>query len=92
MIEILCPTEAETRAEAREGLRRLYAALATLSPPARLALALHLIDGRTIAEVAHLVGSSTIATKLRIWRARRELEKKAAADPVLSQYLCEEPA
>ena len=81
--------EADSRAQAREGLRRLYAVLATFPPPARLAFALHVLDGRSIAEVAKLVGASGIATKLRIWRARRELEKRAAADPILLEYLPE---
>jgi hypothetical protein len=36
------------------------------------------------------VGASVTATKLRIWRARRQLEKRAAADPILSQFLHEE--
>jgi RNA polymerase sigma-70 factor, ECF subfamily len=77
----------DRRAQAREGLRRLYRALAELTPEARLALTLHLIDGRTISEVAALTGSSRVATKVRIWRARRELEKRAAADPILSAYV-----
>jgi RNA polymerase sigma-70 factor (ECF subfamily) len=80
----------DRRARAREGVRRLYAALATLSPPARLAFALHVIDGRPLREVADLVGATLVATKVRIWRAQRELEKRAAADPVLAQYLAEE--
>jgi RNA polymerase sigma-70 factor, ECF subfamily len=81
--------EVDARAQAREGVRRLYAVLATLQPAARLAFALHVLDGRPIAEVARLVGASAIATKLRIWRARREVEKRAAADPILLDYLPE---
>ena len=81
--------EADQRLQAREGLRRLYAVLAEMPGPARLAFALHVLDGRSIAEVAKLVGASGIATKLRIWRARREVEKRAAADPVLLEYLPE---
>lgn len=77
----------DARATAREGVRRVYAALARLSPAARLAFALHVIDGRPIAEVAKLVGSPVVATKVRIWRARRELERQAAEDPVLADYL-----
>jgi len=77
----------DRRAMAREGVRRLYAAMAGLPPAARLAFALHEIDGRSTAEVARLVGATTTATKLRIWRARRALFKRAAADPVLRQFL-----
>ena len=82
----------DQRAHAREGVRRLYEALAELAPAARVAFALHAIDGRPIADVARLTSSSVIATKVRIWRARRELERRAAADPVLSEFMDESPA
>ncbi len=72
---------------ARDGVKRLYAALDTLSPAARLAFTLHEIDGRTIGEVAELVGSSVTATKLRVWRARKNVEAVAAGDPVLREFL-----
>ncbi|HEY4244734.1 MAG TPA: sigma-70 family RNA polymerase sigma factor [Kofleriaceae bacterium] len=72
---------------AREGLRRLYAALGRLKPDARMAFALHAIDGRSVAEVATLTGTSRVAAKLRIWRARRQVEQLAEADPVLADYL-----
>ena len=81
--------EADQRLQAREGLRRLYGVLADMPAAARLAFALHVLDGRSIAEVAKLVGASGIATKLRIWRARREVERRAAADPILLEYLPE---
>ena len=79
------------RAMAREGVRRLYAALDRLPPLARLAFALHEIEGRSMAEVATLTGASVTATKLRVWRARRALVASAAGDPVLREIL-EEPA
>lgn len=72
---------------ARDGVKRLYATLDALSPAARLAFTLHEIDGRSLAEVAELVGSSVTATKLRVWRARKRLEDAAAVDPVLSEFL-----
>lgn len=77
----------DAQAHAREGLRRLYAELARLSPQARTAFALYAIDGRSIADVAKLVGTSIVTAKLRIWRARRELMKRAAEDPVLKELL-----
>jgi RNA polymerase sigma-70 factor, ECF subfamily len=80
----------EDRAHAREGLRRLYAALGELSPEARTAFALFAIDGRSIAEVAQLTQTSFVAAKCRIWRARRELMKRAASDPVLAELVREE--
>ena len=75
------------RALAREGVRRLYAALDRLPPAARVAFALHEIEGRSMAEVATLTGTSVTATKLRVWRARRALVAGAAADPVLHDLL-----
>lgn len=72
---------------ARDGVRRLYAVLDELGPAARLAFTLHEIDGRPLAEVASLVGSSVTATKLRVWRARKRIETAAAADPVLREFL-----
>jgi RNA polymerase sigma-70 factor (ECF subfamily) len=74
---------------ARDAVRRLYAVLDELGAAARLAFTLHEIDGRPLAEVAELVGSSVTATKLRVWRARKRLEAAAAADPVLREFLAE---
>jgi RNA polymerase sigma-70 factor (ECF subfamily) len=77
----------DAQAHARDGLRRLYAALSQLSPEGRIAFALYAIDGRSIAEVARLVGTTVVTAKVRIWRARRELMKRAAEDPVLKELL-----
>ncbi|MGE5183145.1 MAG: RNA polymerase sigma factor [Acidobacteriota bacterium] len=77
---------------AREGVKRLYDALEELSPAARLAFTLHEIDGRSIADVAALVGSSVTATKLRVWRARNRIEAVAAEDPVLREFLADKEA
>jgi RNA polymerase sigma-70 factor (ECF subfamily) len=72
---------------AREGVRRFYAALDELGPASRLAFSLHEVDGRSIAEVAEIVGASVTTTKLRIWRARRQLMKRGAGDAVLAEFL-----
>ncbi len=91
--DAIAPEVGGSRAvHAREGVRRLYAALATLSPSARIAFALHEIDGRPLAEVATVTGASLTATKLRVWRARRALHALAAADPVLREFLADAPA
>lgn len=74
---------------ARDGVKRLYAVLDELGAASRLAFTLHEVDGRSIAEVAELVGSSVTATKLRVWRARKRLEAAAAADPILREFLQE---
>lgn len=79
--------DVEGKADAREGLRRLYAVLGEMTPDARAAYALYAIDGRSIAEVATLTGTSTIAAKLRIWRARKEVHRRAEADLVLAGFV-----
>lgn len=78
---------AERRALGREATRRLYAVLEGLDPAQRLAFTLHAVDGRRLPEVAELTGASLVATKARVWRARRYLEKRASVDPVLSDYV-----
>jgi RNA polymerase sigma-70 factor (ECF subfamily) len=80
---------ADRVAHAREAARRLYAALDRIEPKQRIAFALFAIDGLTIDEVAELTESSRVAVKTRIWRARRDVRKRAAQDPVLRDYLAE---
>jgi RNA polymerase sigma-70 factor (ECF subfamily) len=72
---------------AKEGVRRLYAALSAMKPHYRIAFALFSIDGRSLKEVAEATGVSLIAAKSRIWRARRLLNAAARADSVLAAYL-----
>lgn len=81
------PIGGARRQLARDGVRRLYAVLDGLSPAARLAFTLHEIDGRSMAEVAEVVGATVTATKLRVWRARRAVEAAAANDPVLREFV-----
>lgn len=91
-IALVNPALGARKAMAREGVRRLYAAMDKLPPLARVAFALHEIEGRAMAEVATLTGASVTATKLRVWRARRALVAAAAADPVLREMLEEREA
>ncbi|MGE5184336.1 MAG: RNA polymerase sigma factor [Acidobacteriota bacterium] len=81
--------DAHRIAHAREAARRLYAAMERLDPKHRIAFALAVIDGLSLSEVAQLTESSTVAVKTRVWRARRELFKRASKDPVLAGYLAE---
>lgn len=76
-------------AESRQGVDHLYKALAQLPASSRIAFALYEIDGKSVAEVATIVGAAKSATKLRIWRARRTLMKIAAGDPVLAEFLAD---
>jgi RNA polymerase sigma-70 factor (ECF subfamily) len=78
-----------SRQLARDGVKRLYEVLDELGAASRLAFTLHEVDGRSLAEVAELVGSTVTATKLRVWRARKRLEAAAAADPILREFLQE---
>ena len=79
----------EDNALHREGVRRLYAALASLKPQYRIAFVLFTVDGRSLQEVAEVTGTSRIAVKSRVWRARRLLRAAAEADAVLAAYLGE---
>ena len=91
MHELQMPAaESGSQVASREGVRRLYAAMSKLPTALRIAFALHQIDGRTISEVATLVGASHAATKLRVWRGRRAIFKLAAQDPVLREFLMDE--
>ena len=76
-------------AQIREVARRLYIALDRIEPKQRIAFALAVVDGLPLAEVAVLTESSVFAVKTRVWRARKDLLKRAARDPVLAQYVSE---
>jgi RNA polymerase sigma-70 factor (ECF subfamily) len=78
---------AEERAMAREAARRFYAELERIEPVQRLAFTLHAVDGRSLEEVADVMGASLVATKSRVWRARKALEKRARRDPLLGHFL-----
>ena len=73
----------------RRAAQRLYAALDHLDAKHRIAFALALIDGKSLAEVAELTGATVVATKTRVWRARRELDRRARKDSILGAYLTE---
>jgi RNA polymerase sigma-70 factor (ECF subfamily) len=77
----------DARVAARDAARRLYSILDTLEPAQRIAFTLHVIDGRSMREVASVTGASVVATKVRVWRARRAVEAKASSDPHLSELL-----
>jgi RNA polymerase sigma-70 factor (ECF subfamily) len=91
LVEEIVPDDSDTRRDAhlREAVRRLYAALDRLEPKQRIAFALATIDGMSMAEVAAITESSIVAVKTRVWRARKELMKRAAKDAVLRSYITE---
>ena len=82
--------DGEQRAMDRQATRRLYEMLSELSAEQRTAFALHVLDGRPLREVAQVQGASVIATKMRVWRVRRELERRARLDPVLAGFVSAE--
>jgi RNA polymerase sigma-70 factor (ECF subfamily) len=73
--------------QVREATRRLYAALDRIEAKQRIAFALAVIDGKSLAEVAELTDSSVFAIKTRVWRARRELMRRAGKDAALAAYV-----
>jgi len=89
LVEEIVASDADLRRQviARDAARRLYAALDRIEPKQRVAYALAAIDGKSLAEVAELTDSSLFAVKTRVWRARRELLRRARKDAVLSAYL-----
>ena len=78
---------AEQRAALRQAARRMYEILDRLDAKLRLAFTLHVLDGRSLAEVAELMDASLVATKTRVWRARRIVEKRARVDSLLAEFL-----
>ena len=72
---------------ARIAVTRLYAALDRIDPVQRVAFTLAVIDGNSLADVAELTGASLSAVKTQVWRARAALDKRAASDVVLAEYI-----
>lgn len=77
----------EERMMTRETARRLYEILTALAPKLRIAYVLHVLDDRSLAEVAALTGTSLVAAKLRVWRARQHVERRAQTDPLLGDFM-----
>ena len=78
---------AEERTTLREAVRRLYSELDRLEAKQRVAFTLHAIDGRPLDDVARIMEASMVATKTRVWRARRAIEKRARKDALLAEFL-----
>ena len=78
--------KAERGVLARHAVARMYQILGELEPKVRLAFALQVLEGHPLEEVAAMMESSIVATKSRIWRARRRLRR----DPAVSALLGEE--
>jgi RNA polymerase sigma-70 factor (ECF subfamily) len=81
----------EERTARREAVRRLYAELERLEPRQRMAFTLFEIEGRSLREIATIMESTVATAKIRTWRARRALERRAQSDPLLSEFMAGEP-
>jgi RNA polymerase sigma-70 factor (ECF subfamily) len=79
----------EDQAQHREELGRLYALFRRMKPEDHVALAMFMLDGRSLDEVAEVTGVSLVAAKNRVSRARRKLFAAARRDPLLLGYLTE---
>lgn len=77
----------ESRVDAREAIRRLYAILDRLEPKYRVTYALHVIDGRPLREVATSTETTYVAAKNRAARARKMVNERARRDPLLRRFL-----
>ena len=66
--------------EMPEPVSELAAALAKLSPKQRAAALLHFRDNYTLAEVAEIIGSTTAAVGVHLYRARRRLRELLGDD------------
>jgi RNA polymerase sigma factor (sigma-70 family) len=78
------PPNAEHGLDVTRRMQRLEFHLAALGPKKRIAFVLHVFEGLPLEEVAALTGAGLPATKSRVFWARRELLKRAARDPWLS--------
>ena len=82
----------EERTARREAVRRFYAALDLLEPNQRMAFTLFAVEGRSLREIAAIMESTLATAKIRTWRARRALERRAQRDPLLSEFITEHAA
>lgn len=76
---------ADERVQARRELVRLNHILDALPPLRRVAFVLFVIEGRTLEEVAALTGATVMATKSRVFWARRAVLARAKKDPLLRE-------
>jgi RNA polymerase sigma-70 factor (ECF subfamily) len=75
---------AAEQADARRRLARVYDHLAAIAPKKRLAFVLHVIDGRSIEEVAEVMDATVFATRSRVLWGRRALMARLRRDPLVA--------
>jgi RNA polymerase sigma-70 factor (ECF subfamily) len=79
--------DVERRIDARRLLDRAHALLEELPAAQRVAFVLHAIEGRPVAEVAALMGSSSVTTRARVFWARRRLAARLVGEGSLADAL-----
>jgi RNA polymerase sigma-70 factor (ECF subfamily) len=77
----------ESRALAREALRRLYRALDRLAPKLRVAFLLCDVYGLDPSEAATAEGVSSGTIRARLFRARVEVRRRLGNDPYLARLI-----
>jgi RNA polymerase sigma-70 factor, ECF subfamily len=82
--------EPDRQAAARRALAHLYRHLETIGPKKRIAFVLHVFEGHPLEDVAAIMGASRMATKSRVFWARRELLRRARKDPALRELVPED--
>jgi RNA polymerase sigma-70 factor (ECF subfamily) len=75
----------EVQLDERRLSSRLHALLDKIPARQRIALLLFTVDGRSVEEVAALMGASQSTTRSRVFFARRALRAKIAADRDLAE-------
>ena len=75
----------DQQAALRRAMRRVHELLVDLDPKVRLAFCLHVLDGQPLTEVATAMRATLVATKSRVWRARRQLRRDPAVRAVLGE-------
>jgi RNA polymerase sigma-70 factor (ECF subfamily) len=75
----------EAALDERRLSERLEVHLRALSPKNRIALVLHVVEGKPVSEVAALMDATVAATKTRTFLGRRALLRRVKGDRVLSE-------
>jgi RNA polymerase sigma-70 factor (ECF subfamily) len=87
MPEPIAFSDPERGAQNAEQLRHVRRALEAVAVKKRVAFLLWAVEGMDVPAIATLTGASVAATKSRIFYAQRELQQRAARDPVLRELL-----
>jgi RNA polymerase sigma-70 factor (ECF subfamily) len=80
-----CAPEAEAHVDERRFSSRIHGLLDQIPPKHRIALLLFTVEGKSVAEVAALMGASQTATRSRVFFARRALRSLICEDAGLSE-------